>query len=54
MVSIACAIRCATSRFAVSNPRERALAYGGELQAGPLPEGGWRVHMRLRPGGERQ
>jgi signal transduction histidine kinase len=29
--------------------RERALAYGGELQAGPLPSGGWRVHMTLSP-----
>ncbi|HEY1690238.1 MAG TPA: histidine kinase [Solirubrobacteraceae bacterium] len=27
--------------------RERALAYGGELHAGPLPEGGWRVQLRL-------
>ncbi len=38
----------------ISGMRERALAYGGELQAGPRPEGGWRVHMRLRPGGERR
>jgi signal transduction histidine kinase len=29
--------------------RERALAYGGELEAGPRPEGGWRVHLELRP-----
>jgi len=29
--------------------RERALAYGGMLQAGPRAEGGWRVHMHLRP-----
>jgi len=29
--------------------RERAAAYGGELDAGPLPEGGWRVHLRLDP-----
>jgi signal transduction histidine kinase len=28
---------------------ERALAYGGVLQAGPLPDGGWRVQMSLRP-----
>lgn len=28
--------------------RERALAYGGELHAGPRPEGGWRVHVHLR------
>jgi signal transduction histidine kinase len=29
--------------------RERALAYGGVLEAGPRAEGGWRVHMQLRP-----
>lgn len=29
--------------------RERALAYGGELRAGPLPGGGWHVQLRLRP-----
>jgi signal transduction histidine kinase len=27
--------------------RERAAAYGGELDAGPLPHGGWRVRLRL-------
>jgi signal transduction histidine kinase len=27
--------------------RERAAAYGGTLEAGPLPEGGWRVCLRL-------
>jgi signal transduction histidine kinase len=29
--------------------RERAAAYGGKLDAGPSPNGGWRVHLRLRP-----
>ncbi len=29
--------------------RERAVAYGGRLDAGPCPEGGWRVSLRLRP-----
>jgi signal transduction histidine kinase len=29
--------------------RERAVAYGGELEAGPRVEGGWRVRMQLRP-----
>ncbi len=29
--------------------RERAAAYGGKLEAGPRPEGGWRVHLRLQP-----
>jgi signal transduction histidine kinase len=33
--------------------RERALAYGGELQAGPGVDGGWRVHMYLRPSQDR-
>lgn len=29
--------------------RERAAAYGGKLDAGPAPSGGWRVHLSLRP-----
>jgi signal transduction histidine kinase len=29
--------------------RERAAAYGGVLDAGPSPQGGWRVHLRLQP-----
>jgi signal transduction histidine kinase len=28
--------------------RERALAYGGHLEAGPGPAGGWRVKLRLQ------
>ncbi len=27
--------------------RERAAAYGGKLEAGPLPDGGWRVHLTV-------
>ena len=27
--------------------RERAAAYGGALEAGPRPEGGWRVRLTL-------
>jgi signal transduction histidine kinase len=27
--------------------RERAAAYGGTLEAGPLPDGGWRVRLEL-------
>ena len=29
--------------------RERAATYGGKLEAGPRPQGGWRVHLRLNP-----
>jgi signal transduction histidine kinase len=29
--------------------RERAAAYGGKLEAGPNPEGGWRVRLSLQP-----
>jgi signal transduction histidine kinase len=31
--------------------RERASLLGGTLDAGPLPEGGYRVHARLPIGG---
>ncbi|WP_377271717.1 sensor histidine kinase [Peterkaempfera sp. SMS 1(5)a] len=31
----------------VTGMRERAAAYGGELHAGPLPGGGWRVAVAL-------
>ena len=36
----------------LSGMRERAAAYGGKLDAGPVPDGGWRVHLRLRPDAE--
>jgi signal transduction histidine kinase len=29
--------------------RERAASYGGKLDAGPGPGGGWRVHLLLNP-----
>jgi signal transduction histidine kinase len=29
--------------------RERAASYGGRLEAGPGPRGGWRVHLLLNP-----
>jgi signal transduction histidine kinase len=29
--------------------RERAASYGGALEAGPGPRGGWRVHLLLNP-----
>jgi signal transduction histidine kinase len=32
--------------------RERAATYGGQLEAGPRPQGGWRVHLRLNPDAE--
>ncbi|MGH2904204.1 MAG: sensor histidine kinase, partial [Solirubrobacteraceae bacterium] len=31
---------------------ERAATYGGKLEAGPSPAGGWRVHLSLDPGAE--
>jgi signal transduction histidine kinase len=31
----------------IAGMRERAAMLGGELEAGPLPEGGYRVHARL-------
>lgn len=31
---------------------ERVASYGGELEAGPRPQGGWRVHLRLNPDAE--
>lgn len=31
--------------------RERAAQHGGSLEAGPAPDGGWRVHARLPAGG---
>jgi signal transduction histidine kinase len=31
----------------LSGMRERAAVYGGEVDAGPAPTGGWRVHVRL-------
>jgi signal transduction histidine kinase len=34
--------------------RERALTHGGELQAGPVAEGGWRVYAVLRANGDRR
>ena len=33
----------------IAGMRERVAVYGGLLQAGPLPEGGWRVHARFEP-----
>jgi signal transduction histidine kinase len=32
--------------------RERAASYGGKLDVGPQPQGGWRVHLRLNPDAE--
>lgn len=31
----------------VTGMRERAALYDGTLEAGPLPDGGWRVRLRL-------
>lgn len=41
----------APSGHGIPGMRERAVAYGGTLHAGPLPGGGWRVHTRLELGG---
>ncbi|QUI29752.1 sensor histidine kinase [Streptomyces alfalfae] len=35
------------SGHGIPGMRERAVAYGGELRAGPLPGGGWEIHTRL-------
>ncbi|MGW0770058.1 sensor histidine kinase [Streptomyces sp. NPDC002676] len=35
------------SGHGIPGMHERAAAYGGKLQAGPLPGGGWGVHTRL-------
>jgi len=37
----------------IAGMRERAAALGGQLEAGPLPDKGFRVHARLPLGGER-
>ncbi|MFH8801024.1 sensor histidine kinase [Streptomyces sp. NPDC017936] len=37
----------APSGHGIPGMRERSAAYGGKLQAGPLPGGGWRVRTRL-------
>ncbi len=34
--------------------RERAAVFGGQVSAGPRPDGGWRVHTVLRAGTERR
>lgn len=31
---------------------EFAATYGGKLEAGPRPQGGWRVHLRRDPNAE--
>ncbi|GAA0243240.1 sensor histidine kinase [Actinomadura nitritigenes] len=31
----------------IAGMRERVAVYGGLMQAGPLPDGGWRVHARF-------
>lgn len=37
----------APSGQGIPGMRERSAAYGGTLQAGPLPGGGWGIHTRL-------
>lgn len=38
---------CGTAGHGLAGMRERAAVFGGEVFAGPLPEGGWRVHTQL-------
>ncbi|WP_433235171.1 sensor histidine kinase [Actinomadura nitritigenes] len=33
----------------IAGMRERVAVYGGLMRAGPLPDGGWRVHARFEP-----
>jgi signal transduction histidine kinase len=40
----------ATAGHGLAGMRERAAVFGGEVCAGPRPEGGWRVHALLRAG----
>jgi signal transduction histidine kinase len=35
----------------IAGMRERAAMFGGQVEAGPLPAGGWRVHTQLRVNG---
>ncbi|WP_430336005.1 sensor histidine kinase [Rhodococcus sp. ACT016] len=42
------------SGHGLAGMRERTRIYGGVLTAGPLPEGGFRVHARIPLGGELQ
>ncbi|WP_051742293.1 sensor histidine kinase [Kitasatospora sp. MBT66] len=41
----------AGSGLGLTGMRERAAAFGGVLEAGPQPGDGWRVFVRLDPGG---
>ncbi|MFG3055447.1 sensor histidine kinase [Kitasatospora sp. NPDC048239] len=41
----------AGSGLGLTGMRERAAAFGGVLEAGPRPGDGWRVFVRLDPGG---
>lgn len=42
----------ATGGRGLHGMRERAATYGGQLEAGPRPQGGWRVHLQLDPNAE--
>jgi signal transduction histidine kinase len=44
--------RAAAGGRGLHGMRERAASYGGKLEAGPRPQGGWRVHLHLNPEAE--
>ena len=46
------AVAAASGGRGLHGMRERAATYGGKLEAGPRPQGGWRVHLRLNPDAE--
>jgi signal transduction histidine kinase len=44
-------VRDGSGGHGIAGMRERAAMFGGLVEAGPLPAGGWRVHTQLRVNG---